>query len=130
MKIFEIYSKKTTLRIAQDFTNWACDKLVISNSPKIRFTNDKDQVKSNRTFGSTNSTGEIWVYMGDRNTADVLRTLCHELVHFKQFDKGTATNSMNKQQHQKIEDEANAIAGRLMREYGKHNVEIYEWHTK
>lgn len=126
MRIFEIQSTKQTLKIARDFISWACKKLGINSKPDVKFSNDIEEVKSKRTFGTTHPTGEIWVYVGDRNTADMLRTLCHELVHYKQFEKGTASNSMNKEQHQKIEDEANAIAGRLMRQYGKLNVEIYE----
>ena len=126
MRIFEIQSTKQTLKIARDFISWACKKLGINSKPYVNFSNDIEEVKSKRTFGTTHPTGEIWVYVGDRNTADMLRTLCHELVHYKQFEKGTASNSMNKEQHQKIEDEANAIAGRLMRQYGKLNVEIYE----
>jgi hypothetical protein len=50
-------------------------------------------------------------------------------VHFKQFEDGTASETMDEKQTQRIEDEANALAGRMMREYGKHNVEIYEGRT-
>lgn len=126
MRIFEIKSSKKPVEIAKDFISWACKKLGISSTPPVKFSNNKEAVKSKRTFGTTHSSGEIWVYVGNRNTADMLRTLCHELVHYKQFEKGTASHSMNKEQHQKIEDEANAMAGRLMREYGKKNVHIYE----
>jgi hypothetical protein len=55
-----------------------------------------------------------------------MRTLCHELVHFKQFEDGTAANDMDDEQRLAVEDEANAIAGRLMREYGKLDKTIYE----
>jgi hypothetical protein len=36
---------------------------------------------------------------------------------------------MSDDEHLAVEDEANAIAGRLMREYGKQHVEIYEGRT-
>jgi hypothetical protein len=55
-----------------------------------------------------------------------MRTLCHELIHHKQFEIGTAHDGMNKEQTQSIEDEANAIAGRMMRDYGAEHEEIYE----
>ena len=126
MRIFEIQPARQTLKVAHHFISWACKKLGIKSKPDVKFSNDIEEVKDKRTFGTTHPTGEIWVYVGDRNTADMLRTLCHELVHYKQFEKGTANDTMNKKQHQKIEDEANAIAGRLMRQYGKQNVEIYE----
>lgn len=126
MKLFELQSKKQTAKIVKNFMSWACGKLGLTDVPNIKFSNDKEQVRARRTFGTTQPDGEIWVYLGNRNTADILRTLCHELVHYKQFQKGTADTDMDKKQHQKIEDEANAMAGRLMREYGKINVEIYE----
>jgi hypothetical protein len=113
----------------QQFARWAIDQLGITGSPKIRYSNDKDQVDSLRTFGSTKPTGEIWVYVGDRNTADALRTLCHELCHYHQFETGTAHEQMTDEQHLAIEDEANALAGRMMRDYGKQHVEIYEGRT-
>lgn len=117
------------LQAIKPFAKWVCDKLGIEDEPKVVLSNNLDQVKERRTFGSTQSTGEIWVYVGKRNTADVMRTLAHELVHFKQFSIGTAHDSMDKKQNLKIEDEANAIAGRLMRKYGKLHSDIYEGRT-
>ncbi len=108
------------------FAKWAIKRLGIESKPKIKICADKDRVEQYRTFGSTKPTGEIWVYSGNRNTADVMRTLCHELVHCKQYETGSAKAEMGQDDHLRVEDEANAIAGRLMREYGKMHVEIYE----
>lgn len=124
MKIFEIDGHKKIQEL-QQFVEWTCNKLSINNIPSIKYSNDLKQVEANRTFGSTKSTGEIWTYVGDRNPADVMRTLCHELVHYKQFELGLANETMNSEQKQRIEDVANAMAGRLMREYGKQHVSIY-----
>ena len=113
----------------QQFASWAIHQLGITGSPKIHYSDNKDRVDSLRTFGSTKPTGEIWVYVGDRNTADSMRTLCHELCHYHQFETGNASAEMSDDEHLAIEDEANALAGRLMRAYGKEHVEIYEGRT-
>lgn len=125
MRIHEL-KNNNKIKIAREFVSWACEKLDINDTPSIQFSDDKDQVKQKRTFGTTLPTGEIWVYVGERNTADMLRTLVHELVHVKQFGIGSASDNMSEKQRLRIEDQANAIAGRLMREYGKRNVDIYE----
>lgn len=130
MRLNEIrLSVKDKIKIAKEFTKWVKRTLKISGVPQIKFSSDKNKVRGKRTFGTTLPNGEIWVYVGERNTADMLRTLCHELVHLKQFQIGTASEDMDEDQRLAIEDEANAIAGRLMREYGKGHVEIYEGRT-
>lgn len=124
MKIFEVDNHKTIQEL-QRFVQWTCNKLSIKNIPQIKYSNDLNQVETHRTFGSTKPSGEIWTYVGDRTSADVMRTLCHELVHYKQFELGLADSIMNDEQKQRIEDVANAMAGRFMRQYGKKHVEIY-----
>jgi hypothetical protein len=126
MRLYELHTPKDTVKWCNQFVEWAKKRLEFKGDPKIKYSLDKSKVDQNRTFGSTSSNGTIWVHIGNRNTADVLRTLCHELVHYKQFEDGSAHNDMDDDQHLRIEDEANAIAGRLMREYGKQHVEIYE----
>jgi len=109
------------------FADWAIKKLALKRKPNIEYSHDLDKVKQHRTFGTTLPDSTVWVYLGNRNSADIMRTLVHELIHCKQFELGTATPNMDEEQRQSIEDEANAIAGRIMREYGKQNANIYEW---
>jgi hypothetical protein len=129
MNLREISAPKRKVKTAKEFIAWAVKKLDIKKEPNVVFTHDKEEVRKKRTFGTTMQTGDVWVYVGERNTADMLRTLCHELVHVRQFEIGTAHSSMTKEEEQAIEDEANAIAGRMMREYGKMHVAIYEGRT-
>lgn len=129
MRLYELRSKKQVEQTVQEFIAWACDHLQIKDKPEVNLSDDKEEVKDKRTFGTTQPTGEIWVYLGSRNTADILRTLCHELVHFRQFEIGTAKKHMSEKQRLRVEDEANAIAGRMMREYGQQHVDIYEGRT-
>lgn len=123
MRINEFNNR--TRKISNHFITWVCEKLDINPKPKIVLDQNKDKVKELRTFGTTSpSDGSIWVYIGNRNTADALRTLAHEIVHHKQKLDGRLDN-LDDESRQEIEDEANAIAGRLLREYGKINVHIY-----
>jgi hypothetical protein len=118
--------KPSKIRQAKRFARWAIDELGIENEPRINYSSEMSIVLNNRSFGSTKPNGEVWVHVGNRNTADIMRTLCHELIHVKQFEDGTASVDMDEEQRQFIEDEANAIAGRMMRTYGKEHAEIYE----
>jgi Zn-dependent peptidase ImmA (M78 family) len=126
MRLNEIEQSSSKISDLKKFVSWACDRLDIENMPTVKFGTKLSDVKQKRTFGSTNSDGYIWVHIANRNTADTMRTLCHELIHHKQFEIGTAHDGMNKEQTQSIEDEANAIAGRMMRDYGAEHEEIYE----
>lgn len=129
MRLHEIKSQQEKIKQIKKFAEWAISELEIESPPNIKYGNDLGQVTSKRTFGSTSSNGEIWVHVGNRNTADIMRTLAHELTHHRQFEDGTATDGMDDEQRLRIEDEANAIAGRLMRAYGKQHAEIYEGAT-
>jgi hypothetical protein len=76
------------------------------------------------------SSKEIFVATDKRLTADILRTIAHEMVHRKQEEKGFLKNiDKDGSAGSKIENQANAIAGILMREYGKLNKQIYNENT-
>jgi Zn-dependent peptidase ImmA (M78 family) len=55
--------------------------------------------------------------------ADILRTLAHELVHHMQNLNG---DELNGEDGSDTENEANAMAGVIMREFGRENPEIFE----
>ena len=67
----------------------------------------------------------MWVYVKNRNMADILRTLAHELVHRKQDEDGRIDYESG-ETGSDIENEANAQAGVLLRDYGKIDNGIYE----
>jgi len=59
-------------------------------------------------------------------TADILRTLAHEMVHRKQDELGLVRNpEKDGADGSPIENQAHAVAGILMREYGRINKQIY-----
>ena len=75
------------------------------------------------TFNPNND--KIWLYVKNRNMADLLRTLAHELVHRKQDEDGRINNNSG-ETGSEIENEANAMAGILLRDFGKIDKEIYQ----
>ena len=110
-----------------EFIKYAIKNLAIQNPPRnLTFSYDNDQAKSKRSFGYFDpNDNKIWVYVKNRNMADILRTLAHELVHRKQAELGMLDN-MSGETGSTIENEANAQAGVLLRDFGKLNDSIYE----
>ena len=126
----KIMEDQEKLAIATNFIRFASDSLNIEELPKVFFINDNKWSRQMRSFGQyTPETAEILVYIKNRNMADILRTLCHEMVHHKQNEEGRLKIDSGKTGSD-IENEANAQAGILLREYGKHNEVIYESFNK
>jgi hypothetical protein len=114
------------LDIIQDFIDYCQTNLEIENLPEINFTEDNQWATSIHSFGQyANNQKSLQVYIGNRNLADVLRTLSHELVHHRQNELGML-DSKSGDTGSEIENQANSISGILMRNYGKMNELIYE----
>lgn len=114
------------IKTIADFVNFSCEALQISEKPKIIITKDRNWAVKRHSFGEYNASfGSITVYIRDRNVADVLRTLAHELVHHRQNELGMIKMGSG-DTGSDIENQANAIAGILMREYGAMHKIIYE----
>jgi hypothetical protein len=114
------------LILIKDFLKYCYTNLGIQTSPKLTLTKSKKYAQERRSFGEYNpSDKSIIVYIGKRNLADIFRTLAHELVHHKQNEMGelTQTSGETGSEH---ENEANAMAGVLLRDYGKTHSMIYE----
>lgn len=110
--------------IIQDFLNYASEELAIEQLPQIRLVQDRNFAVENRSFGSYRpETRELHVYVANRNMADILRTLAHELVHHRQNELGM---ELDGETGSNIENQANSIAGVLLRNYGKSKEVIYE----
>ena len=84
---------------------------------------DPDFSKKNRAFGMMNSDGIVYISIINRHPLDILRTLAHEYVHYKQSIKRVA---MNPNPGSPSENEANAKAGEIMRKYGKLHPELFD----
>lgn len=92
------------------------NELDINKLPQIRLL-DKPYLEGNgkRSFGMFTG-DEINVAINGRHPMDVLRTLAHELVHWKQQLNGEI---MDGKDGSSTENDANAIAGVIMRKFGQ-----------
>ena len=110
-----------------EFIKFAIKNLEIQNPPRsLSLSYDTNKAKEMRSFGYFDpNSNKIWIYCGNRNMGDILRTLAHELVHRKQDEEGRISYESGKTGSE-IENEANAKAGVLLRDFGKQHEEIYQ----
>ena len=93
---------------------------------QIILNKNKEMVLNLKSMGSYMPTEhKIWVYTGNRNTADIIRTLAHELVHVKQKED-VGMEDLDGTTGSEHENEANSISGILLRKYGREHPEIYD----
>lgn len=104
------------------FIDFTCDHLGIDEKPSIHYKDDKGEGQP--SFGGY-APGEkkLMVYTKNRHPMDIFRTVAHELVHHKQNLDGRLGKNIAKEGStgSKIENEANAEAGKVMRYFGKDN---------
>ena len=119
-------NKPNKKQIITEFIKYVAKELELKTLPKVKFSTDTEEVKNRRSFGYFNpGQNIIWVYTKNRNMADMLRTLAHELVHHKQnIDNRISAESG--ETGSEIENEANAKAGVILRNFGKTHEMIYE----
>jgi phosphopantetheine adenylyltransferase len=116
--------------VIADFIDFAAKALDLQKVPKITFSDDQELAKNMHSLGAYNpKSDELLVVKGPRLTADILRTLAHELVHRKQDE----LNPLSKEDGatgSPIENEANAAAGVILRQFGRYRPEIFEEDVK
>lgn len=109
------------------FVEYATKKLKLSERPKITLLSGREYSEAKTSLGGYNPMSkEIYVAIEGRLTADILRTLAHEMVHRKQDELGLVKDEVKDgATGSPIENQAHAVAGILMRNYGKINKQIY-----
>ena len=123
----EADDKSKTHNLIKEFIKFAVKELGLNQLPSgLTISYDADKAKDNKSMGYFNpENSKVWLYVKDRIPADYLRTLAHELVHRKQAeDNRLDINSGDT--GSEIENEANAMAGVLLRKFGKENNIIYD----
>lgn len=112
--------------ILKHFIGFCKKELEIQSLPKISLIRGKDFVESFRSFGEYNPNEmTIRVFITGRNLADICRSLAHELVHHRQNELDLIYNAAG-ETGTEIENDANSIAGIIMREYGRLNLGVYD----
>lgn len=112
------------MRMVADFVNFAKEQLGIKDDVKIELTFER--TSDLKTMAYYRLDGVIKVYVKERNSVDIMRSISHELSHLQQHIQGRLTDiEKNGADGSEIENEANAKAGELIRLYGKMHPEIY-----
>jgi hypothetical protein len=109
------------------FVEYATKRLKLKEQPKVTLIEDPEFSRQNHSLGGYNvDSKEIFVATEGRLTADILRTIAHEMVHRKQDEMGLIGDSVKDgADGSPIENKANSVAAILLREYGKLNKTIY-----
>ena len=111
--------------IIQDFIEFARHKLHITIEAPIELSYDVEDAQESHHTGSYNlGTEKVWIYVRDRNLVDILRSISHELTHVKQNQDNRLHSSLPP--GDKLEQEADAVAGYLIKIYGAKHHEIYQ----
>ena len=97
--------------------NLCKDELELNNDlPQIQLMDEPFiQGREKKSFGEFDG-DTLKVSTKNRHPMDVMRTLAHELVHWKQQVSGM---DMDGSDGSEIENQANAIAGIIMRRFGE-----------
>lgn len=103
---------------------YCCNKSNISK-PKLIIVYE-EYTKENNSFGGYSpSDKKVYLRIEGRNLSDALRTLFHEVGgHHKQNEENRLPEGAGKDGDE-YENEANSIAGIMVREFGRENPEIY-----
>lgn len=125
LSLTTVPERDVTIQI-EAFVEYCHNLLELVNRPEIKTITDTNFPQQNKTFGYYSpAERNIGVYVTNRNLADIFRTLAHELVHHKQNELGMLTVNAG-ETGSDIENEANAVAGMLLRDYGRKNPIIYQ----
>jgi hypothetical protein len=108
-----------TVPMIKKFLPIVKQELNLEKLPKIKIQRHVAVHDGQATFGRfVNGEETVYVGIADRHPVDVLRTLAHELVHWRQFLDGRIEPGSG-ETGSPIENEAHAVAGVLMRNFNK-----------
>jgi hypothetical protein len=116
--------KEKDLKVMAAFVNFAKKELGIDDGIKVALAYER--TPDITTTAYYNLSGFVKIYVKDRAIIDVMRSVGHELVHHKQNIDGRLKDSVKDgEDGSEIENEANAVAGILIRKWGKMYPELY-----
>jgi hypothetical protein len=111
-------------QVGNQFVKHCVKDLGIQQLPKIKLVQEIVQ-SEHPTFGLFDpNTNTIQVAVRDRHVMDILRTLAHELTHHKQREENRIQPG-DGETGSDIENEANAKAGVLMRDFADQNPDLF-----
>ena len=108
-----------------EFTKYVKKELKLKTVPTIAIINGRGKLKTTANYDYTQEDKIINVNGRNRALVDIMRSLAHELVHHQQFELGKL-KVKPPDIGGEIEDEANAVAGQLIKKYSKIDNTIYD----
>lgn len=116
-------TKKSFELIVKNFIVFAKQKLNIKIDVPVELIYDLQFSMKYSSFACIMSDSkQIYVSVVNRHPIDILRSLAHEMVHYKQILDGQNILGYTGSRH---ENEANAKAGIVLRDYGKIHPELF-----
>ena len=130
MRIDEVAPSKINVnKVVTDFGKFfdLCKKMLkLEKLPKIEWIIDGSHHKKFNSFGSFHNKNQtIYVELANRHPIDVMRTIAHELVHYKQYLENRMKPNSG-ETGSEIENEANATAAIIMRNFDNKYPDAFE----
>jgi hypothetical protein len=121
----ETLTEDNNENIVQEFIASTAERLGIENMPEIELHRDADWSKNEQSFGMYEpGTHTLHVNMANRHLMDILRTTAHELTHCRQHELSPLPDNAG-DTGSKWENQANATAGVIMRDYADAQIDNY-----
>lgn len=112
-------SKAQMMSVIKKFLPLAMQELKIDKLPHIVLQPEIEAHDGQATFGRfVNEEEKIYLALANRHPVDILRTLAHELVHYKQYEDGKMYPGAG-ETGSPIENQAHMVAGVIMRHFNK-----------
>jgi Putative amidoligase enzyme len=122
---FTTESKDNLQDTINQFAQSCIEYLGIKKAPEIRLHTNTDWSEQTGSFGQYEpETNVLHLATSGRHTLDILRTMAHEFTHRKQAEKETLPDNAG-ETGSPYEDEANAMAGRIMRHWAEKHPEMF-----
>jgi len=107
------------------FAQSCIEYLGIKKSPRIELHTSTDWSEQTGSFGQYEPENNVLhLATAGRHTLDILRTMAHEFTHRKQAEKQKLPDNAG-ETGSPYEDEANAMAGRIMRHWAEKHPEMF-----
>ena len=119
--VTEGITKEDFEKVVHTFLPFVKKELNIKELPKIKFVDDKKIAKRMSAFGQIKD-NHIVISIIDRHPMDILRTLAHELAHYRQHKSGVFGSG---HAGAPTENEANRLAGTIVRKFGEKHSNLF-----
>ena len=116
--------------LLRNFTKYCLKFLEVkSNNIQINLKNGKDKhLQTLASYGYSEDNSEpdnIYIRAGGRHIVDIMRSVAHEITHKRQNERGELDDGSGHTGSPQ-ENEANSLAGVIMRDYTKLHQEILD----